>query len=208
MSLLYEYAQSNGYDINMLFARHNLSMARDGLMYFGDAFLENVKCSSFFDEYAISSILPTQVLEVLLDTAFDYCLLDSDSSLYSDEYHEVITIGDNLFSLISSNEYTNSKLASKVESILDDFGILVSSDLHLFIVNNDGDEDCEVDYFESENTSELIKACFIGDEFTFELYYTETISELGSLLITLRETLIAIKEEFKYEHINSTRDAA
>lgn len=208
MALLFEYSQSNGCDISVLFALQNISMANEGIEVYGERFIEKLKCDSTFDKHSLKELLPTQVLEVLLDTAFDYCVLESDTSKHSENYHEVFVIQDSLLSLIESNAYLNSVLASKVDAILYDIGIVISSDLHLFLESDDIDEDDDTDYLDRDDLSELIKSCIKDSEFSFELYYSEGICELGSLLIALKEKLVAIEEELKYEHHHSAGAAA
>jgi len=208
MALLFEYSQSNGCDISALFALQNISMAKEGIQVYGERFIKKLKCDSTFDKYPLKDLLPTQVLQVLLDTAYDSCDLESDSSSYGDNCHEVFSIQDNLFSLIESDAYLDSELASKVDAILYDIGIMMSSDLHLFLESEDTRDEDETDFLDRDDLSELIKSCIKENEFAFELYYSECICELGSLLVALKENLVAVEEELKYEHYRSARIAA
>lgn len=204
MSLLFEYAQSVGYDMDIFFSKINLQLSKLGSNVYGEQFHKAIKEDEILSEISICQVLPTQVLECLLNLTFDSCECDSYIPGLYGEYHEGFEITDELFQLITSGEYLNAKSSNDLDEILSNFGLICSDDLGYFV---DSEQDDEVDYLELESLAEVIKNCFTKDTFVFQLYYTEQIYEVGYYLVELKRVLMEIKEELN-EYNNHERVAA
>lgn len=220
MALLYEYTQSSGNNIDMVFARENLSMTLLGIQEFNNQFIQEISKLEIYSDHQICSVLPSQFLEVLLSCAFDSC---TNSDVYGGPYIQIeeFSLTDELFNLISSDDYMHSKSASRVNAILEDFAMLCSDDLKFFVKNKsindefeeelgnafDDEFEDEFDYLDDEDVAGVIKSCFDCDMFTFNLYYTENISLVGAELVSLKKLLLEIKEEL-YENKYIKNNAA
>lgn len=215
MSMLFEYSQSSGRNIDMVFAIENLSITYLGIKEFGKEFNQKIAELEIYRDHSICSVLPSEFLDVLLCCTFDSC---TNSAAYGGPYveNEEFSLTDELFKLISSDDYLRSKNASKVHSIFEDFAMLCSDDLKFFVKNaseDDFDDEFggefgdEFDYLDDEDVAGLIKNCFDGDSFTFNLYYTEYVSLVGANLVDLKELLVEIKEEL-YGNYNIKSNAA
>lgn len=194
MGLLFEYAQSAGQDIELVFLRENLLLLQIGIEENKESFIQLLKK----EHNCFDKIFPSAMLGNVLDSVFDYCLVDF--GITGDT--ETFEVSDELFKLISSGQYENSKQHHKIDLFFESFGELVCSDLHFCI------EDYDIEFeFEEQDYSLILKKMFDGDTFSFSLYNTVDLYCLADCLVNLRKNLLLVKEELNVSK-NNKRVAA
>ena len=177
MALWFNNAQSASYDIPLLFLSENLRMLNMALRLKPDF-------STELDDFdcAFCDLLPSQMMEKVLWILFDQCDLTSDA-------YENFYIESELFIIISSGNYLNSKYCTQLEDILHELEYSISDDIEL---NVDLDEIDSEDEMVNDN---FIVDLFKEDRLELTLYSTEEIAYICECFIELKEILELMKEE-------------